>query len=95
MTITSDLGSAAEAAPPGRLTVRIRSLPTAFRRDGHHWIDLDADACRLAVAEACGLRRDAAPRVRSYRHGEMITMQIGLVGLRRMSANMSREEPKS
>jgi hypothetical protein len=61
-----------------------------FSLDGHDCFDLDADTRRLAVAAACGSRRDptSSSDVVPPRKGD--TMQIGLVGLGRMGANMSR-----
>jgi hypothetical protein len=61
-----------------------------FPLDGHDCFELDADARRLAVAAACGSRRDShtSSDVVPPRKGD--TMQIGLVGLGRMGANMSR-----
>jgi len=61
-----------------------------FPLDGDDCFELDADARRLAVAAACGSRRDphTSSDVVPPRKGD--TMQIGLVGLGRMGANMSR-----
>src|SRR5664280_1695212 len=42
------------------------------------------------LPRACGSRRDPTPRATSCRYGKGTTMQIGLVGLGRMGANMSR-----